>query len=540
MPDTLKLALVTDVHHGPDTGSKRGSRALDLLADFVGFAEASGADAVVDLGDRISDVDATTDRRLMAEVAAVLRRCRLPRHHLLGNHDCAFLGAAENEAALGAPQTHHAVDLKGWHLVFWQAHTHIAFPDTFSIRRSDLDWLAADLDATDLPAIVFSHVPLDSGSMRGNHYFERNPAFAGYPNAAEARAVIRSAGIVRACIAGHVHWNALNVLDGIPYVSLQSLTESFTTGGEPAAAWTLLELGKRIRVDVHGRDPLHLTLPAAAPRPGWLAPRPPYRAARRPSAPPGLDGIRGLIFDLDGVLYRGEEAIPGAADFVAWAQGRGYRTMALTNNARRDAAACAAKLAGLGIAFPAADILTAGRATALALAEADPGARVFVAGPPALRRELLRTGCVESDRPDYVVAGIDLDMTLGRLAEATRHLRRGARLVMTNPDRVLPTPDGPAPESGAVMAFLEAAGGVAATVIGKPNPRIFERARLHLDLPADAILMIGDTPETDIRGAIGAGLRAALVGAAGLPDDPAARPTVAVADLAALRRLLAG
>ena len=89
--------------------------------------------------------------------------------------------------------------------------------------------MTADLAATSLPSIVFMHVPLDGSDMTGNYYFEANPDLSRYTDTSRIREVLRDAGNVVLCVAGHVRWNKLNTVDGIPYLSLQSLTESFTT-----------------------------------------------------------------------------------------------------------------------------------------------------------------------------------------------------------------------------------------------------------------------------------------------------------------------
>ena len=154
---------------------------------------------------------------------------------------------------------------------------------------------------------------------------------------------------------------------------------------------------------------------------------------------------------------------------------------------------------------------------------------------------MLAAGCRESTTPAYVVAGIDLAMPLSRLAEAAAHLHRGARLIASNPDRMLPTVTGFAPECGAVIAFLEAASGQTATVVGKPNRPIYDLALQRLGLPRDAVMMVGDTVDTDIAGAAGANLRSAHVASGNpFPAGTPYQPTVRVADLAELADRLLG
>lgn len=535
----LKLAVVTDIHHGRASLTKMGPAALGLLDRFVGFANDWGADMVVDLGDRITDRDNATDRALTADVAAVFQRVSAPRRHLLGNHDLEFMTAAEGEELLGVPLSSESFDLNGFHLVFWQADAHVDKQRGFSLPQTDLDWLAADLAATSLPSIVFTHVPLDGAAMTGNYWFEANRRYATYAETAAIRRVITGSGKVVLCLAGHVHWNKANVVDGIPYLSLQSLTESYTTAPEPAAAWSTVEVGDGIHWCCHGADPMEMRLPLRPPGRRWTPPLPPFaelrsrRQQRRPDE--ALAGVRGVLFDLDGVVYRGDEPVPGAAELFGYLARTGRMVGAITNNARRSATAYSAKLAAMGIDLPEGRIISSGWATARYLCGLDPTPTVFVAGPEALRAELLAAGAVESATPRFVVAGVDFEMSLQRLAEAARHVGAGARLIVTNPDRTLPTTQGLEPEAGAVQAFLEAATGVTATVIGKPQAGIFGAALERLGLAPEETIMVGDTPDTDIAGATAAGLRSVLVesgnpGAAG----GGVEPTLRLADVAAL------
>lgn len=271
----LRLAIVADIHHGPPKLTKRGDRALDLLDRFLGFCAGYGPDLIVDLGDRINDQDRETDRRLLAEVAAKFRGLNTPHAHLDGNHDSDFLLPEDNAAALGT-KGHASRDLNGYHLVFWNASTKIPRPEPFRASEADLAWLAADLAATDLPTVVFSHVPVSGASMTGNYWFQNKPEHATYPNAAEARAILEASGRVVLCVAGHVHWNSLHQAGGIPHITIQSLTESFATGGEPAEAWATLEIGGgEIRWQTFGLDPIGVVLPLRWPAQRWIAPLPP-------------------------------------------------------------------------------------------------------------------------------------------------------------------------------------------------------------------------------------------------------------------------
>jgi hypothetical protein len=276
MSKAIRLAFVADIHHGQDSFTKLGTHALGLMSEFSRFVADARPDAVIDLGDRISDCDHATDLRLEQEVAEAFGPIDAPRYHLCGNHDRDHLTVAENEAILRQPLGHRVVDLGGWRLVLWAADSRIHRPGGFVLRETDLLWLAATVAAADRPLAIVSHVPISGHAQTGNYYFERNPAFSTYPGAERARAVLRRASVPVVCVSGHVHWNTLTTVDGIPHLTLQSLTESFTTMPEPAAAWGLLELDETIAWTVFGRDPFTARIEAAQTQRRWMTPLQPF------------------------------------------------------------------------------------------------------------------------------------------------------------------------------------------------------------------------------------------------------------------------
>lgn len=276
MTRPLRLAIVADIHHGENSFTKVGARALPLMAEFARFVADARPDAVIDLGDRISDRDHATDLLLEREVAEAFAPISAPRFHLCGNHDRDHLSAAENEAILGQPLGHRSVDLGDWRLVLWAADSRIHRPGGFVLTEADLLWLAATVDAADRPLAIMSHVPISGHAQTGNYYFERNPEFSTYPGAERARAVLRQARVPVVCVSGHVHWNTLTTVDGIPHLTLQSLTESFTTFPEPAAAWGLLELDGAIAWTVHGNDPFSARIAATDTLRRWMTPLQPF------------------------------------------------------------------------------------------------------------------------------------------------------------------------------------------------------------------------------------------------------------------------
>lgn len=274
-----RICLVADIHHGADTTTKRGTAAARLMQDFAAFCAAEDPDLVIDLGDRISDVDHDADLVLEREVGAMFAPITQPLHHLCGNHDRDFLSVAENEEILGQSLQNETVELDGWTLALFRADakTHSAADGSrrFSMPEADLRWLADVIAGATQPLVIFSHVPLSGHDQTGNYYFQNNPESSRYGDTGRIRTVLESALVQVVCVSGHVHWNTLTTINGIPYFTVQSLTETFTTHPEPAGAMAVLELGTdEIALDVRGLDAFHARLPVQRPARRWLAPLP--------------------------------------------------------------------------------------------------------------------------------------------------------------------------------------------------------------------------------------------------------------------------
>jgi len=225
----------------------------------------------------------------------------------------------------------------------------------------------------------------------------------------------------------------------------------------------------------------------------------------------------GYLIDMDGVIYRENNLIPGAADFVQALRNTNTPFLFLTNNSAPTPEDLAVRLERLGLAgISTQRFYTSAMNTADFLCETDPQCTVFVVGEGGLLAALHERK-IPSDtiRPRYVVVG-EGAATMERLAKAHDCIERGARLVATNPDNWCPiSSESTRPGTGATAAFLEASTGRRAYYLGKPNGFMFHAACRRLaETAGEAIenfVMIGDTMETDIRGAVEAGLQSFLV-----------------------------
>ena len=236
--------------------------------------------------------------------------------------------------------------------------------------------------------------------------------------------------------------------------------------------------------------------------------------------------IRALIIDMDGVLWHGTQAIPGLVEFFQTLDELQIRYILATNNASLTPEQYVTKLAKMGVTVAQNLILTSGIATALYLSDqVNPAeTRVFVVGEdgatqPLLERGFTLTGLYEvnnSDKPaqkgaDIVVCGKDETLTWAKLATATLNIRAGAKFIGTNADTTLPTEHGITHGNGAILAALEVATGVTPTIIGKPEPIIYQQALTLLGVSPDETVALGDRLETDILGAVRTGIRSIMV-----------------------------
>lgn len=209
-----------------------------------------------------------------------------------------------------------------------------------------------------------------------------------------------------------------------------------------------------------------------------------------------------ILFDLDGVLYRGEDAVPSAPPTLAELRRRGVRPVFLTNNSSRTPLQVAEKLRGIGIEAEPGEVVTSALATAELLADRG-GGQAFVIGQDGVREALADAGIAildgEPEEADLVVVGYDGAATYGSLKRASLLVQRGARLVATNADGSYPAADGLWPGAGALLAVITTTTGAEPEIVGKPFAPLFEAGRRRGG--GGRPLIVGDRLDTDIEGA---------------------------------------
>jgi arabinose operon protein AraL len=223
---------------------------------------------------------------------------------------------------------------------------------------------------------------------------------------------------------------------------------------------------------------------------------------------------RGWLLDLDGTVYRGERLVPGADEAIRALRASGRAVTFLSNKPLQTRAEYAAKLTQLGVPAAPDDVINSSLVLARHLRSIDPGAPVYVIGEPPMLAEMRAHGFEvrDDERVRWVVIAFDRTFTYAKLDTALQAVRRGARIIATNPDRTCPVEGGEIPDCAGMIAAVEAVTGQAPeAVVGKPSPIILEVALAALGVgPADAVI-VGDRIETDIAMGQRLGLATILV-----------------------------
>jgi 4-nitrophenyl phosphatase len=217
--------------------------------------------------------------------------------------------------------------------------------------------------------------------------------------------------------------------------------------------------------------------------------------------------LKGLILDMDGVLWKDAEPIIDFPTVFGRIEALGLKVVLATNNATKRVEEYLEKISWFGIELSPKQIITSAEATAGYLRKhADPAKPVYVVGTDSLKHTVASAGFVIADEADYqtpgaVVVGLDPEINYRKLSNATLLVRNGAMFIATNPDVSYPTPLGQIPGAGAMVSAIQAASETVPITIGKPYPSMFQEAFSRMALTPNQVMGIGDRLETDILGA---------------------------------------
>jgi 4-nitrophenyl phosphatase len=229
-----------------------------------------------------------------------------------------------------------------------------------------------------------------------------------------------------------------------------------------------------------------------------------------------LDGVDGLVSDMDGVFYRGDEPVAGVGEAVERWRGGGRRIVFCTNNSHHTVSEYLAKLARAGVPATEEDLVSSGVVLGEVLrSRGAAGKRALAIGAEGLRAGLEAAGVEAVDHAapgevDFVVVGWDGDFDYSKMRQACLAVRAGAELLATNSDAAFPAPDGLWPGGGAILASIEVGSGRTAEVLGKPHPPMMDAAARRLE-GCKRIAIAGDNPDTDLAGGIARGWVTILV-----------------------------
>lgn len=232
-----------------------------------------------------------------------------------------------------------------------------------------------------------------------------------------------------------------------------------------------------------------------------------------------VDNSRGILFDLDGVLWLGNQPIPGVAGVLQSLRDAGKKLMFVSNTSSRSRARCLDVFGRMGVDVDPSEVFVASECAARFVAERCPGARTYVLGASGLLDEAILAGLDAREaserqpgQADYLIVGKDNDLTFTRLTCAFRVLRSGAQFVAVNCDPTVPVGDGLEPGAGAITAAISAMiGREPDVVVGKPGTLLLETALAKSGLSVSECVIIGDTPEADIAAGNALGMKTILV-----------------------------
>ncbi|HBV03069.1 TIGR01457 family HAD-type hydrolase [Mammaliicoccus lentus] len=221
-----------------------------------------------------------------------------------------------------------------------------------------------------------------------------------------------------------------------------------------------------------------------------------------------MKDYKGYLIDLDGTMYKGSQVIEGAIEFIDYLNKEDKDYLFVTNNSSKTPEEVAEKLNEIGFHTSSEHVITTAMATAGYISEESPGATVYMVGGTGLRKSLNDAGLIVKDdeHVDYVVMGLDEEITYEKLTVACLAVRNGAKFISTNKDVSIPKERGFLPGNGSLTSVVSVSTGQTPIFIGKPETIIMEQALEKIGHAKEECIMIGDLYDTDILAGINSGI----------------------------------
>jgi HAD superfamily hydrolase (TIGR01457 family) len=228
-----------------------------------------------------------------------------------------------------------------------------------------------------------------------------------------------------------------------------------------------------------------------------------------------IEQLTTFLIDLDGVVYRGNQLIPGAKEFILWLNANAKKYLFLTNNSFASETQVIEKLGRLGIVTDRSHVLGAGQAAVQIIAQRKPGASVFVVGEGPLTNLVKEHGMKIANEDwrtsDAVLVGLDRALSYQKLNDAIMAVRNGADFIAINRDPLLPVAEGVIAGCGVMVGAIEGGSEITPEVVGKPEPMLLEQAMHQLDSKPEETIMIGDNNGIDVKAGLAAHTHTMLV-----------------------------